>query len=165
MTFDYVRWQDRFDELARVHRVPGAALAVLVDGEVHELATGVLHRGTGVAATVDSVFQIGSISKVYTATLVLQLAEAGGLDLDAPVLSVLPEFAVADAEATKSVTVRQLLNHTSGIDGDFFHDTGRGDDCVARYVEACARLRQNHAPGATMSYCNSGFKILGRVVE
>jgi len=165
MTFDHARWQARFDELARAHRVPGATLAVLADGEIHELATGVLHRGTGVETTVDSVFQIGSISKVYTATLVLQLVEAGELDLDATVLSVLPEFAVADAEATKSVTVRQLLNHTSGIDGDFFHDTGRGDDCVARYVQACARLRQNHPPGATMSYCNSGFKILGRVVE
>jgi CubicO group peptidase (beta-lactamase class C family) len=165
MTFDLARWQARLDELARAHRVPGAALAVLADGTIHEFATGVLHRGTGVETTADSVFQIGSISKVYTATLVLQLAEAGELDLDAPVGSVLPEFAVADAEATKSVTVRQLLTHTSGIDGDFFHDTGRGDDCVARYLEACADLRQNHAPGATMSYCNSGFKILGRVVE
>ncbi len=165
MTFDHARWQARFDELAGVHRVPGAALAVLADGEVHEFATGVLHRGTGVGTTVDSLFQIGSISKVYTATLVAQLAEEGELDLDAAVVSVLPEFAVADGEATKSVTVRQLLNHTSGIDGDFFHDTGRGDDCVARYVEACSGLGQNHAPGATMSYCNSGFKILGRIVE
>jgi len=165
MTFDHVRWQARLDELARVHRVPGAVLAVLEDGRVHELATGVLHRGTGVETTVDSLFQIGSISKVYTATLVLRLAETGRLDLDAPVVEVLPEFAVADAAAAKSVTVRQLLNHTSGIDGDFFHDTGRGDDCLARYVEACADLRQNHPPGATMSYCNSGFKVLGRIVE
>ncbi|HEX6347355.1 serine hydrolase domain-containing protein [Umezawaea sp.] len=165
MALDHARWQAELDGLAREHGVPGAVLAVLADGEVHEFATGVLHRGTGVATTVDSLFQIGSISKVYTATLVLQLVEEGRLDLDAAVVSVLPEFAVADAEATKSVTVRQLLNHTSGIDGDFFHDTGRGDDCVARYVEACAGLRQNHAPGATMSYCNSGFTILGRVVE
>ncbi|HWO61837.1 MAG TPA: serine hydrolase domain-containing protein [Umezawaea sp.] len=165
MTFDHARWQARLDELAGAHRVPGAALAVLAEGEVHELATGVLHRGTGVATTVDSLFQIGSVSKVYTATLVAQLVEEGELELDAAVVSVLPEFALADAEATKSVTVRQLLNHTSGIDGDFFHDTGRGDDCVAKYVEACAGLRQNHAPGATMSYCNSGFNILGRIVE
>ncbi|MEO6089116.1 MAG: serine hydrolase domain-containing protein [Umezawaea sp.] len=165
MTFDHTRWQTRLDEQARAHHVPGAVLAVLADGEIHELATGVLHRGTGVTTTVDSVFQIGSISKVYTAMMVVRLAEEGELDLDAPVVTVLPEFAVADAEATKSVTVRQLLNHTSGIDGDFFHDTGRGDDCVAKYVEACAGLRQNHAPGATMSYCNSGYKILGRVVE
>ncbi|PRY38782.1 serine hydrolase domain-containing protein [Umezawaea tangerina] len=165
MRFDVARWQGRLDEEARRRRVPGASLAVLVDGQVHEVATGVLHRGTGVAVTADSVFQVGSISKVYTATLVMQLVEAGELELDATVLSVLPEFAVADAEATKSVTVRQLLTHTSGIDGDFFHDTGRGDDCVARYVEACAGLGQNHPPGATLSYCNSGFKILGRIVE
>ena len=84
----------------------------------------------------DSVFQLGSIAKVYTATLVMQLVDSGELDLDAPVVDVLPEFATADAEATKTITTRQLLTHTSGLTCDFNHDTGRGDDCLARYVEA-----------------------------
>ncbi|WP_052407785.1 serine hydrolase domain-containing protein [Allokutzneria albata] len=84
---------------------------MLADGEVHELASGVLHRGTGVAVTTDSVFQLGSVAKVYTATLVMQLVNAAELGLDAPVASVLPGFRVADAEATRTVTVRQLLNH------------------------------------------------------
>ncbi|MCE6998660.1 serine hydrolase [Saccharothrix sp. S26] len=162
---DINHWQRRLTELCEAHRVPGASLAVLVDGEIHECATGVLHRGTGVEATADSLFQIGSITKLYTATLIMQLVAEGALDLDAPVVSVLPEFAVADAVATKTVTPRHLLSHTSGIDGDFFHDTGRGDDCVAAYVAACARLGQIHPPGATMSYCNSGFTVLGRIVE
>jgi CubicO group peptidase (beta-lactamase class C family) len=162
---DMNHWQRRLAELCEEHRVPGASLAALVDGEIHECATGVLHRGTGVEATADSLFQIGSITKLYTATLIMQLVAEGRLDLDAPVVSVLPEFAVADAVATKTVTPRQLLSHTSGIDGDFFHDTGRGDDCLAAYVEACAHLGQNHPPGATMSYCNSGFTVLGRIVE
>ncbi|TQM84921.1 CubicO group peptidase (beta-lactamase class C family) [Saccharothrix saharensis] len=162
---DINHWQRRLSELCEEHLVPGASLAVLVDGEVHECATGVLHRGTGVEATTDSLFQIGSITKLYTATLVMQLVAEGVLDLDAPVVTVLPEFAVADEVATKTVTPRQLLSHTSGIDGDFFHDTGRGDDCVAAYVAACAGLGQNHPPGATMSYCNSGFTVLGRIVE
>ncbi len=162
---DIDHWRNRLAQLCEAHRVPGASLAVLADGEVHECAVGVLHRGTGVEATPDSLFQIGSITKLYTATLVMQLVAEGVLDLDAPVVSVLPGFAVADAVASRTVTTRQLLSHTSGIDGDFFHDTGRGDDCVAAYVAACARLGQIHPPGATMSYCNSGFTVLGRIVE
>ncbi|MFD0205859.1 MULTISPECIES: serine hydrolase domain-containing protein [Saccharothrix] len=162
---DINHWQQRLAELCEAHQVPGASLAVLIDGEVHECATGVLHLGTGVEATADSLFQIGSITKLYTATLVMQLVAEGALDLDAPVASVLPGFAVADPVATKTVTTRQLLSHTSGIDGDYFHDTGRGDDCLAAYVASCARLGQNHPPGATMSYCNTGFTVLGRIVE
>ncbi|WP_367127325.1 serine hydrolase domain-containing protein [Saccharothrix sp. HUAS TT1] len=162
---DIDHWQHRLAELCEAHQVPGASLAVLVDGEVHEWAAGVLHRGTGVPVTTDSLFQIGSITKLYTATLIMQLVAEGRLDLDAPVVSVLTGFAVADPAATKTITTRQLLCHTSGMDGDFFHDTGRGDDCLAAYVAACAGLRQNHPPGATMSYCNSGFTVLGRIVE
>ncbi|MFJ9618974.1 serine hydrolase domain-containing protein, partial [Streptomyces noursei] len=63
-SLDLAHWQARFEELRAAHHVPGAALAVLVDGEVHELASGVLHRGTGVEVTTDSVFQSGSIAKV-----------------------------------------------------------------------------------------------------
>ena len=63
------------------------------------------------------------------------------------------------------MTLRHLLCHTSGINGDFFLDTGRGDDCLARYVEACAGLAQSHPLGVTFSYCNTGFVIFGRVIE
>ncbi|MEU0390340.1 serine hydrolase [Streptomyces chartreusis] len=57
------RWQARLDQLCAEHHVPGASLAVLVDGTVHELARGVLHRGTGVETTTESVFQMGSIAE------------------------------------------------------------------------------------------------------
>ncbi|MCE4943649.1 beta-lactamase family protein [Streptomyces albulus] len=164
-TFDRVRWQARLDALLRRHRVPGAALAVLVDGEVHEVASGILHRETGVPTTTDSVFQIGSVSKGYTAALVMQLADAGKLDLDAAVIDVLPEFAVADPEVTRTVTVRQLLNHTSGIQGDHVNDTGRGDDCLARYVASARTVGMTNPPGATMSYSSTGYNVLGRIVE
>ncbi|HEX4724715.1 MAG TPA: serine hydrolase domain-containing protein [Pseudonocardiaceae bacterium] len=165
MTFDHAHWQARLATLRVAHRVPGASLAVLADGEIHEFATGVLNLRTGVTATPDSIFQVGSIGKLYTATLIMQHVAAGDLELDTPVVDVLPEFAVADAEATKTITIRHLLQHTSGMGGDFFLDTGRGDDCIAKYVAACANLGQNHPPGATVSYCNSGYTVLGRVIE
>ncbi|MEV4973907.1 serine hydrolase domain-containing protein [Streptomyces scopuliridis] len=163
--FDSARWQPRLDELLAAHHIPGASLAVLADGGIHELASGILHTGTGVGVTTDSVFQIGSISKGYTATLVVLLADAGKLDLDAPVVDVLPDFAVADAAATGTITVRQLLNHTSGIEGDFVSDTGRGDDCLARYVEGVRGVGLTNPPGATMSYSSTAYNVLGRIVE
>jgi CubicO group peptidase (beta-lactamase class C family)/8-oxo-dGTP pyrophosphatase MutT (NUDIX family) len=163
LTFEHGRWQDRLDELRATHHVPGASLAVLADGEIHELASGVLHRGTGVAVTPDSVFQSGSIAKVYTATLVMQLVDAGLLDLDTRVVDVLPGFTVAQAPST--ATIRQLLSHTSGIGADFTLDTGRGDDCLARYVDACAGVSQDCPPGTMVSYCSTGYAVLGRVVE
>jgi CubicO group peptidase (beta-lactamase class C family) len=162
---DLVGWQPRLDELARRHAVPGASLAVLADGEVTALATGVLHTGTGVEATTDSLFQIGSITKLYTATVLLRLVERGLASVDTPVVEVLPEFRVADPQVSQQVTLRHLLSHTSGINGDFVLDTGRGDDCLAAYVRACANLAQSHPLGATFSYCNSGYVILGRVIE
>ena len=61
--------------------------------------------------------------------------------------------------------MRHLLTHTSGIDGDVFTDTGRGDDCLEKYVELLADVAQNHPLGATWSYCNSGCSLLGRVIE
>ncbi|HET7531108.1 MAG TPA: serine hydrolase [Mycobacteriales bacterium] len=165
MTLDIAHWQERLALLAEKHGVPGANLAIKQGDEVAATAYGVLNVRTGVAATTDSLFQIGSITKVWTATLVMQLVDEGLVDLDAPVVTYLPDFQVADPDVTRQVTTRHLLAHTSGIDGDFFLDTGRGDDSVEKYVAACATLGQNHPLGATMSYCNSGYTVLGRLVE
>ncbi|MGW0595177.1 serine hydrolase domain-containing protein [Streptosporangium sp. NPDC002607] len=156
--------QERFDEAARRHGVPGAALAVLADGELTEVATGVLNRNTGVETTADSVFQVGSTTKVWTAALVMQLAEEGLVELDRPVREYLPEFAVADG-SEKVITVRHLLTHSGGFDGDLFEDTGRGDDCLDRYVGYLHDAGHVHAPGALFSYCNAGYCVLGALVE
>src|SRR6476661_910521 len=89
----------RFAELVAERGVPGAAVAVLKDGEVIDGAAGVLSTATKVDATADSVFQIGSITKVWTATLVMQLVDEGRLELDAPVQRVLPGLRLADPDA------------------------------------------------------------------
>src|SRR5262249_4138055 len=112
----------------------------------------------------DSLFQQGSITKVWTATLAMQLVEEGRLDLDAPVVQYLPSFRVVNDRQSRTVTIRQLLTHTSGIDGDLFLDTGRGDDAVAKYVDAMANLTETVPQGKVMSYCNSGFTLLGHII-
>lgn len=160
-----IQLQQLLDELATKSRVPGAAVAMLDGDEIFEAATGVANQNTGVATTSDTLFQIGSITKVYTTTLVMQLVEQGEVELDAPVRTYLKELKFADPEATESVTVRQLLCHTSGVDGDHFVDTGRGDDSVEKYVATCAALPQIGAPGRFFSYCNAGFIVAGRLIE
>ncbi|MEV6647371.1 serine hydrolase [Amycolatopsis sp. NPDC051371] len=164
---DAAHWRRRLAELARKHRVPGAALGILrLDGdEVVQVSHGVLNKATGVEVTDDSVFQIGSITKVWTATVAMQLVDEGLLKLDAPITDVLPELRLADPDVTKKVTLRHLLTHTSGIDGDVFTDTGRGDDCLEKYVGILDQAAQTHPLGATLSYCNSGFVLVGRVIE
>ncbi|MFD4644584.1 serine hydrolase domain-containing protein [Lentzea sp. NPDC058436] len=153
------------NELLAEHGVVGAQVAVLRDGEVVDLAAGVLNNVTGEAVTTDSIFQIGSITKVWTATLVQELVNEGLLDLDRPVRDVLPEFRLADEEAAAVITPRHLLTHTAGFQGDLFHDTGHGDDMLEKYVALLADARQEVPPGELYSYCNSGFTLLGRIVE
>lgn len=165
MSLDVQHWQDRLAALADKTGVVGASLAIAHGDEEAVAATGVLSRRTQHAATPDSVFQIGSITKVWTATLVLQLVDDGLLDLDTPVVHYLPDFRVADDAATRQVTARHLLTHSSGIAGDFFPDTGRGDDCLEKYVSLMQDLPADTPLGATMSYCNAGFTLLGRLVE
>ena len=159
-------WAARLAELATRNGVPGASLGILHRGRlIAEAATGTANLDAGIEATTDTVFQIGSISKVWTTTVAMALVDEGVLDLDAPIVSVLPEFRTADQQLTDGVTLRHLLTHTSGIDGDFFADTGRGDDCLEKYTALLADVRANHPLGATLSYCNAGFTLLGRVLE
>ncbi|MER7556332.1 serine hydrolase domain-containing protein [Nocardioides sp. NPDC126508] len=150
--------------LAR-HRVPGAAVGVLQDGQVVDHASGILNLDTGVEATADSLFQVGSITKLWTTDLVMQLVDEGTIGLDDAITRHLPDFEVADAEATRTITVRHLLSHTAGFEGDVFTDHGPGDDAVERFVASMGDLPQIFAPGERFSYSNAGFAVLGRLVE
>jgi CubicO group peptidase (beta-lactamase class C family) len=156
--------QPLLDDVAAKHDVPGAVVSVWSGGRSAEAATGVVNRNTGVATTTDSLFQIGSTTKAWTAALVMQLVDEGLIDLDRPVRRYLPEFAVADAVATEVVTPRHLLSHTAGFEGDVFEDTGRGDDALDRYLVHLHGVAQVHEPGAMFSYCNSGYCVLGALV-
>ncbi|MGH4001806.1 MAG: serine hydrolase [Pseudonocardiaceae bacterium] len=165
-SIDQAHWQARLSELAAAHGVPGASLGIQRLGEDPVLAHhGVLNTTTGINVNDDSLFQIGSITKVWTATVLMQLVEEGSLDLDTKVIEVLPELQLSDPDTTQKLNVRHLLTHTSGIDGDAFIDTGRGDDCLEKYVAALADVDQNHPLDATFSYCNAGSVLAGRMIE
>jgi CubicO group peptidase (beta-lactamase class C family) len=157
--------RDRLPALLAEHEVPGAAVGVSFGGEVIDHAAGVLSKATGVETTADSVFQIGSITKVWTTTLVMQLVDEGKVDLDNPVRDYLPEFVLADDAAAATITVRQLLCHTAGFEGDIFNDTGKGDDAIEKYLATLAEVTQLYPPGEMFSYNNAGFAVLGRLIE
>jgi len=159
------RIAEQLPGLIEKHQVPGAAYAILAGGEVVDGAAGVLNKATGVEATADSVFQIGSITKLWTATLVMQLVDEGKVDLEAPVRTYLPDFEIGDKDAAAAITVHQLLNHTAGFEGDIFTDTGVGDDCVEKYLGVLHDVPQLFPPGERFSYNNAGFVVLGRLVE
>ncbi|MBG0566416.1 serine hydrolase domain-containing protein [Actinoplanes aureus] len=160
------RWlSERFAGVLAAHRIPGAAIAVAVGDDVIQHAAGVLHTATGVEATPDSVFQVGSVTKLLTATLLMQLVDEGRVELDAPVRRYLPGFRVADEAASAAITVRHLLTHTAGFGGDVFTDTGRNDDAIELYVAALAEVEQDFPPGTMFSYNNAAYVVLGRLIE
>ncbi|MBV9451187.1 MAG: beta-lactamase family protein [Streptosporangiaceae bacterium] len=158
-------WTIRLHELAERSGVPGAVLGIWADGEEILASCGVLNTATGVEVTTDSLFQIGSITKVWTATMIMQLIEERRLTLDSTIVDVLPEARIGVADLGRALTTRHLLTHTSGLDGDIFTDTGRGDDCIKRYVDELANAPSAFPVGAAYSYCNSGYVLAGRVIE
>ncbi|MBN1658466.1 MAG: beta-lactamase family protein [Anaerolineae bacterium] len=162
------KWQRLCDlvegEMVR-HDVPGVAVGVLSDGQAQTRGWGVTSVEHPLDVTAGTLFQVGSITKTFTGTLVMRLVEEGKLDLDVPVRTYLPEFRVSDDEATERATLRHLLTHMGGWAGDFFRCTGSGDDALARYVAAMADLPQLAPIGTHWSYNNAGFSLAGYLVE
>src|SRR5262245_51994140 len=106
--------QASLEERLTHHRVPGASVAVLKQGKLTSAVAGVINLDSGVALTDDTVMHIGSITKVFNTTLVMQLVDEGRVAIDEPVLRYLPDLRLKDREALERITVRMLLNHTCG---------------------------------------------------
>lgn len=147
------------------HKVPGASAAVFRAGQWEVAAAGVTNVTTGVDVTAETVMHIGSITKVLNATLVMQLVDEGRVELAAPLKRYLPDFQVADRNASQRITVEMLLNHTSGIDGEFFPDAGPDAQRIEDVIPRIALRGQIHAPGAELSYCNSGAVLAGYLAQ
>jgi CubicO group peptidase (beta-lactamase class C family) len=157
--------QARLDDLARQCGVPGAVLGILEGENVALFATGEVNSHTRVRTTTDTLFQIGSITKLLTATLIMRLVDEGKVELRSAVGEYLPEWRVDAKGEADAITILQLLTHSSGMAGDYFEDFGRGDDAVERYVRTCPQLPLVYPPGLLYSYCNTGFVVLGRIIE
>ena len=148
-------------------RIPGVSLAIVEQGAVVH-ARGFGHDGRGHDVTADTPFWIGSNTKSVTALAVMQLAESGAVDLDAPVRTYLPEFRLADEAASAQITVRHLLDQTSGIaraDGLRAVVDADPNDSIGDVVTRMTDVELNRPVGARFEYSNLNSVVLGAVVE
>ncbi|MEU6476691.1 serine hydrolase domain-containing protein [Streptomyces sp. NPDC047017] len=152
--------QDRLDTLTRMHRVPGVQLVLDTGTDFLTLHTGTADTATGAPFAADTAVPLGSLTKPYTAALVMLLADDGDLDLDEPAAGHLPEL-----RQLPEVTVRQLLSHTGGLPTGPDSDTAAATT-AARYLAAVCTARDAlFAPGTDFSYSNAGYVAAGRLVE
>lgn len=145
--------------------VPGVAMGVLHNGKFHTAGFGITNVDNPQLVTDNTLFQIGSITKTMTGTIMMRLAEQGKLDLDAPVRAYLPDFKVKDEQVSAQATVRSLLTHMSGWVGDHFSDTGEGNNALALMMAEIEELEQLAPINAVYSYNNSGFYVAAQIIE
>jgi CubicO group peptidase (beta-lactamase class C family) len=146
--------------IAKQH-VPGVAIAVVEHGAiVYEHGYGYADVGDRVPVTVDTRFEIGSVSKQFTAACILQQVRAGTLSLDDPLGKFIPEY-----PAGAAVTVRQMLAHTSGLPEYAYYGDAANPSTLAAIIERVAKKPLNFARGARWSYSNTNYILLGRILE
>ncbi|GAA3754759.1 serine hydrolase domain-containing protein [Salinactinospora qingdaonensis] len=151
------------DRLMKKFRVPGAQLSLYHDGELHELALGVEESAAGRPVTPRSRFAFGSVSKIFTAALLMQLVEDGDIDLDAPIAEHLPPHD-SSRHSVASATPRQLLSHTAGLRSD--HEGGPlRSPSLRRYAASLLSLEHINPPGTAFSYANTGYALAAYLVE
>lgn len=148
--------------------IPGVAVGI-VRGDQIEYLQGYGSAGDdGRPVTPQTPFYIASLSKGITAAAVMQLVEAGRLELDAPVQRYLPWFRLADADAAARLTVRHLLAQTSGfseLDGYARNlDANMADDALEQSFRAMSGASLNAAPGVQFEYSNTNYDLLGLLV-
>ena len=146
--------------------IPGVAIAVLQDGHAPHVR-GFGHDGHGNAISGDTPFPIGSLTKSFTALLVRQAIDAGRLDADAPVQRYLPWFRVSDAQASSRITLRHLLNQTSGLSrADGIAPLLQGSQAsVEELARGMASLSLNRPVGERFEYSNLNYVLLGAVLQ
>lgn len=150
-------------------RIPGLALGIVQGDQILYLQGYGVADPSGRSITPQTPFQIASLGKPLTGVAIMQLVEQGKLELDAPVQRYLPWFRVADEAASAQITVRHLLYHTSGIPQRVGIEIAlKGDrrpDALEARVRELKSVQLNRPVGATYEYANSGYMILGLLIQ
>ncbi|HWQ09378.1 MAG TPA: serine hydrolase domain-containing protein [Holophaga sp.] len=155
---------------SEAHDQAGIALAVVDGGgKVWPAACGLADRERGLPAGSATLFELGSISKIFTCIAVMQLREQGKVDLDRPYLSYVPEFSVQSAfpGGAGAITVRMLMTHMSGLvaDDDAWETTHPARDFHRAVLEHVKDSQLLYEPGRRWHYSSFGTSLLGVLVE
>lgn len=145
--------------------IPGVAVGMWANGREVYACCGMTSVDNPLPVDQDTLYLLGSITKTYTATVLMRLVAEGRVELDAPVRRYVPELRLADERTAAEVTVLNLLNHTSGLGVGYIADTGEGDDALADYVAKLTELELVAPPGTRASYSQAGYNLAGRIVE
>jgi CubicO group peptidase (beta-lactamase class C family) len=145
--------------------IPGVAVGVWADGKGVYACHGVTSIENPLPVDQDTLFLVASITKTFTATTLMRLVAEEKVELNAPVRRYVPEFRLKDQQAADTITVLNLLNHTSGLDWRVSASTGEGDDALARAVAKMAEMELISPPGTRVSYSQAGYDLLGRLIE
>lgn len=161
------RIEPQINRLMDTLDIPGVAVGI-VEGDrvVYSQGFGVSDRKTNEKVTPNTLFDMASVSKVFTTCAVMQLAEQGKIDLDSPVVKYLPYFKLNDSRYV-NITIRQLLTHTSGLDNGWLMNWSKpeyDDKALERFIKSLENDKLISEPGAKYNYSNTGFDILGDVV-
>ena len=159
---------DRYiSEKMRTARIPGLALGIVKDGRILYLKGYGTADASGRPVTPHTPFVIGSVTKSFTSLAVFQLADAGKVELDAPVQRYLPWFHTADSAASAGITVRQLLTMRSGLPQVYETQLSTDDDSAAleRSVRLLRTKKLRDAPGRSTAYANAGYETLGELIQ
>jgi CubicO group peptidase (beta-lactamase class C family) len=156
------------EEMA-AQRIPGLALGIVKDDRIAYMRGFGKADDSGRAVTPRTPFIIGSLSKSFTALAIMQLVEARRVELDAPVQRYLPWFRVADEEASAKITVRHLLNQTSGLStktGRSFQGSGdTSDGALEKAVRKLSTAELTAPVGAKHQYSTINYSVLGLIVQ
>lgn len=170
LTAPSVTAQQRAQTLVDKYGVTSVQYAVMEDGKITESGhTGVYSKTDNRALTADTLYGIGSTSKMFTTAAIMKLVDAGKVKLDEPVTTYLPDFVMAD-DRYREITVRMLLNHSSGLMGSNLNNGFLLGDAENReaYTSLLADLKTQRLkaqPGAFSVYCNDGFTLAEMIVE
>ena len=149
--------------------IPGISLAIVEGDQIVHLRGFGRARPGGEVPTPQTPFFIGSLTKSITALAVMQLVEAGKIELDAPVQRYLPWFRVADPQASSQMTVRHMLNQTSGLPTSLgmanLADLDNSLDATERQVRSLSTLKLTRPVGSKFEYSNTNYNVLGLIVE
>jgi len=157
--------QQVVNDVAADAGVPGAAVGVIHDGIATTFTTGTTSVDAPVPVHDRTLFMIGSTTKTVTATAILSLVDEGAVELDSRVIEIMPELPLAAREAHDTLTLRHLLTHTGGFEGDVADSDDWDNDAIARSVASYGQLAQYTPPGSAFSYSNAGFRLVGRLLE